>query len=201
MKRLIAAMLIGLAFAIATSDFSAFAEDYSDIQNNVLRLHILANSDSTEDQQLKLKVRNAVLTECSYIFEGKSSEKDSKAAAEENLRLIEATAQKVVIMNGYSYDVKCEVVNMKFDRRVYGEITMPEGMYDAVRITIGKAEGKNWWCVMYPPLCVPAAQEYPPESYFTDGEMDIMLYPQKYEVKFKCVELYEYCKNKLTEEQ
>ena len=201
MKRLTFAMLTGLIITLSLSfaRLSAFERNLDDLQNDVLRLHIIANSDSDKDQQLKLKVRDRVLKECSYIFEGAESIEEVTEKARENLDLIRDTARKEITENGFLYDVSCEVVKMDFDKKVYEEFTMPKGFYNALRIKIGKAEGKNWWCVMYPPLCVPAATDEDLSLYLSDEEIDIIKNPQKYEVKFKCVEIYEKIKEKLEE--
>lgn len=201
MKRLTFAMLTGLVITLSLSfaRLSAFEKNLDDLQNDVLRLHIIANSDSDADQQLKLKVRDRVLKECSYIFENTDTLEKAVEKARENLDLIRDTARKEIIENGFLYDVSCEVTQMDFDKKVYEEFTMPKGFYNALRIKIGKAEGKNWWCVMYPPLCVPAAADEDLSLYLSDDEIDIIKNPQKYEVKFKCVEIYEKIKEKLEE--
>ncbi|MGN0653997.1 MAG: stage II sporulation protein R [Oscillospiraceae bacterium] len=201
MKRLTFAMLTGLIITLSLSfaRLSAFERNLDDLQNDVLRLHIIANSDSDTDQQLKLKVRDRVLKECSYIFENTDTLEKAVEKARENLDLIRDTARKEIIENGFLYDVSCEVTQMDFDKKVYEEFTMPKGFYNALRIKIGKAEGKNWWCVMYPPLCVPAAADEDLSLYLSDEEIDIIKNPQKYEVKFKCVEIYEKIKEKLEE--
>ena len=201
MKRLAAAMIISLIFSICMIDYSDFTKTRNSLEEGVLRLHILANSDSEEDQQLKLKVRDAILEECPYLFVNADTPDEMMKTAEENSDRIKSVAERVISENGKNYDVKCEVVNMHFDTRVYDEITMPEGDYNAVRITIGEALGRNWWCVMYPPLCVPPASD-PTElsEYFSESEVDMLTKPVKYEAKFKCAELLEELSEMLTRE-
>lgn len=201
MKKFELAMLIGMVVAVFSAGFCGFAEEYVGITDTVFRLHILANSDSEEDQQLKLKVRDAVLEECSYIFENCSNAEESAEAAEKNIDFIKATAEKVIAENGKKYDVECEVTEMYFDKRVYDSITMPSGEYTALRVTIGEAEGKNWWCVMFPPLCIPVAtgeiEDY--DDVFTAEEIEMLNNPEKYECKFYILELIDKMKRHFSE--
>lgn len=201
MKKLAAAMLAALIFSIFTSEVGSFGNDLNEIRDDVLRLHIIANSDSEYDQNLKLMVRDAVLRECSDYFTGAESSEDMAQTALEKSDDICSVARDVLRRNGADYDVNCEIVNMYFDTKVYENVTMPSGNYDAVRITLGNASGRNWWCVMYPPLCIPAASEAPELSeYFSAEGENILTEPQKYEVKFKCVEVFEKLSQLLTEE-
>ena len=191
MKKIEVAMLIGMIVAVFSTGLCSFAENYEEITDTVFRLHILANSDSDEDQQLKLKVRDAVLKECSYLFENCSNAEESAKRAEDNMEMIKATAEKVIDENGKNYEVNCEVTEMYFDDRVYDSVTMPAGEYTALRITIGAAKGKNWWCVMFPPLCIPVAtdelEDY--EDVFTQEEIEMLNNPENYECKFYILEL------------
>ena len=125
----------------------------SDISNSVLRLHILANSNTDTDQQLKLAVRNRVLGETQDLFKSARSAKESARIAEENSALIQSIAEDEIKVQGFNYPVTVSVEKAAFPTRVYGEFALPSGKYTAVRIKIGEANGKNWWCVMYPPLC------------------------------------------------
>ena len=191
MKKFELAMLLGMIIAVFSAGFCSFAEDYGNITDTVFRLHILANSDSEADQSLKLKVRDAVLEECSYLFENCKNAEQSAAAAEENIDFIKATAEKVIAENNRNYQVECEVTKMYFTERVYNSVTMPAGEYSALRITIGEAQGKNWWCVMFPPLCVPVAsgeiEDY--SDVFSAEEMEMLNNPEKYEYRFYILEL------------
>lgn len=201
MKRIEFAILIGMVIAVFSAGFCGFAEGYEDITDTVFRLHILANSDSDDDQQLKLKVRDAVLEECSYLFEKCSNADESAKTAEKNMDMIKATAEKVIEENCKNYDVKCEVTEMHFDERIYDSLTMPAGEYKALRITIGEAKGKNWWCVMFPPLCIPVAagdiEDY--DDIFTDEEIEMLNNPENYECKFYILELIDKMKKHFDE--
>ena len=196
------AILIGMAVTIFCAGFCGFEENYNDITETVFRLHILANSDSEDDQQLKLKVRDAVLAETSYIFESKASAVESAEAAEKSLAEIKSVAERVIRENGYDYPVRCEVTDIDLDNRVYDTITMPAGHYKALRITIGEAKGKNWWCVMFPPLCLPAVTNIDEaladcDGVFTAEELDMLQNPENYECRFYILELIEKLKEKI----
>lgn len=154
-----------------------------DLRASVLRLHILAESDSEEDQRLKLMVRDGLLE--SDIFSGCETLDEAEKTAAENLPEIEEMAEAVLRENGCDSSVTAELADVKFDSRVYGDITMPAGEYRALRVKIGKAEGHNWWCVMYPPLCIPAAETVEEDtSVFSEDELDILCHPKKYRVRF-----------------
>lgn len=192
MKKIEKALLFGLTASILVGSFSAFASDCDTVRSNVLRLHILANSDSEEDQALKLKVRDRLLAETGELFEAASDLDNAEAQAKASLAQLRAIAEDEVQKQGYDYPVEVELCNMFFETRQYEDVTMPAGRYDAVRITIGAAEGKNWCCVLYPPMCIPAAQ---PKKELTDvlneGEMAVVTASPKYEIRFACVEIFE----------
>ena len=186
-------VIFGMLISILVC-FSGLATESEAISNQVLRLHILANSDSEEDQQLKLKVRDAILEE--YNFYQMSSLEEAERYVADNLEAITQTAQQVVCSEGYDYPVKAEIVNMFFDTRRYEDFTMPAGRYDALRITIGNAEGHNWWCVLYPPLCVPAAEpKQELEENLTEEQCEFVGDSPKYDVRFAFVEVWENLKN------
>lgn len=142
-----------------------FETECKEISNEVFRLHILANSDAEFDQELKLKVRDKVLEYTESLFENSHSKEEAENAVSDNLQEICNVALKEVRNNGYDYGVTAEITNMYFTTRYYDSYTLPSGMYDALRITIGSGEGHNWWCVLYPPLCfVDASSGILPES-------------------------------------
>lgn len=133
------------------------SETQKELAKEVFRFHVLANSDREEDQDLKLKVRDTVLQYMkASMYEGKTSEPtalDTKKWAEDHLEEIEEEALKVIEEEGYAYDVRAQVTECYFPDKRYGDITFPEGDYEALRIEIGDAKGQNWWCVLYPNLC------------------------------------------------
>ena len=182
-----------------TLSICGFSAKYDNIRENVLRLHVLANSDSEEDQALKLKVRDAVLEISEGIFSGCTNEKEAAVAAGENIDLIAEVAQNAVLANGYSYPVTVEVADTWFNNRVYDDFTLPAGTYEALRIVIGSGEGHNWWCVMFPAVCIPAAvQANNISDVLDETETDMVEQPQNYVARFKVVELFEKAKVKLS---
>lgn len=197
MKKIDITLLIGLVLTIIISSVNAFAKDLDDISQNVVRLHIIANSDSDEDQALKLKVRDEILKETSFIFNQGENKLGAEQLVIDNMDKIQKIAEKTISENGYDYAVKCELVYMKFNERTYDCITLPAGYYDALRITIGDAKGHNWWCVMYPQFCIaPSIDDKDLES-FNAQDVKIMKEPTKYKVRFKCLKWYKIIKNKI----
>lgn len=194
--RLMAALAIGLAFSIGVSSFSAFARDCEGIRGSVLRFHILANSDSAADQELKLAVRDRILELDSRLFEGAQTLSEAKQAAQRQLDLIQKTALDEIRSRGYDYEVSAELTNMYFSTREYEAFTLPAGYYDAVRITIGEGKGHNWWCVLYPPLCLPAAETGRElGDVLTDEELAVVEGKNEYQFRFALVELFEKIKD------
>lgn len=161
-------VLIACIFCIACSAFFSFGEECSFIRENTLRLHILANSDSPADQALKLKIRDAVLSCSGELFSGCDTRQKMIGAAQEQLPKIQQVAEQTALHNGYELPVTASVTDMFFETRRYDHVILPAGTYTAVRIELGAAAGKNWWCVLYPPLCVSAAQ-----TGFTEEEAQI----------------------------
>lgn len=156
LTRLDFAMAFGLILAISLTSFFSFAKSCELKENEVLRLHILANSNTNTDQELKYSLRDRLLNEFSADMSMAQNVEQAKNIAKNNLQKYEEISQNFIIEKGFSYDVKAEVVNMYFTTRNYQKYTLPAGNYDAVRIIIGSGEGKNWWCLMYPSLCLPA---------------------------------------------
>ena len=123
------------------------------LSQKVLRFHVLANSDSEEDQELKLKVRDGLGIYMNRLLEDVSSQEESVEIVEAHLGDIEQVARQVIREQGYDYPVKAEVEWTDFPDKTYGEYYMPAGKYEALRVVIGEGEGQNWWCVMYPNMC------------------------------------------------
>lgn len=169
-----------------------FEAQCSELSKDVFRLHILANSDSEADQSLKIKVRDKVLEFTEDLFNSASSKEEAESIISGNLQSISNVAYQTVIDNGYDYNVTAQITNMYFSTRYYEEYTLPSGMYDALRITIGEGEGHNWWCVMYPSICISSAQDKDSKAkeVFDENEYDIVRNEQ-YQYKFKIVEMFE----------
>lgn len=170
----------------------------TDIADSVFRLHVIANSNSDEDQNLKYIVRDKVIEYMSSISQNASSKEEVIKIAKANLDKIQAIASQTIRDNGYTYSVNVEVGNFSFPSKIYGDITLPPGYYDALRIKIGKAEGQNWWCVMFPPLCfvdvtsgvVPDESKEIMKENLSKEEFDLISKnSNEVKVKFKIVEV------------
>lgn len=153
-------MLLGTAMTILFGSFAVFAEQCEELPDRLFRLHILANSDSEEDQELKYELRDMLLSDMKDIFSGCTSAQDAAEAAKKALPRITAKAQEFVDQQGSDCLVTASVEKTFFTTRRYGSYVVPAGYYDALRIVIGEGEGHNWWCVMFPPLCLGAAEGY-----------------------------------------
>lgn len=125
----------------------------SDLCESVFRLHIIANSDSVEDQNLKYKVRDNVIAYMNTLCSNTSSKEEVISIANEHLEDFKKIAIDTIKANGFNYEPEVEINNVFFPTKTYGDLSLPEGYYDALRIKIGNASGQNWWCVMFPPLC------------------------------------------------
>lgn len=125
----------------------------SELSNAIFRLHVLANSNSNEDQKLKLKVRDALLLYMNNLCSSCNTKKEAMEIANKHKDEFQKIAENVIIENGYTYPVKININNFYFPTKSYGDISLPSGYYDALRVEIGNSEGKNWWCVMFPSLC------------------------------------------------
>lgn len=191
MKLIIKSACIAFVLTVIYS-MIPFRTECKEISDEVFRLHILANSDEDYDQQLKLKVRDKVLLYTESLFEKAKSKEEAENLILNNLQDICNTAQKEVTDNGYDYSVTAQITKMYFTTRTYESYTLPSGMYDALRITIGSGEGHNWWCVMYPSICISSekSQDEAAKETFNDNQYDIVK-NEKYEYKFKIVEIFE----------
>lgn len=137
--------------------------------NGIIRLHVIANSDSVEDQNLKLKVRDAVIEEVGKLNNSKSID-ESREWLESHLDDIEKTAEEVIRENGYNYGATAELGVRWIPEKTYGDMYFPAGNYEALNVTLGKGEGQNWWCVLFPPLCLITEDEKELEEMGIDSE-------------------------------
>ena len=194
-KKLIAveiAVFAAFILTVAVSSFFRLEKTCDNIKENVLRLHVIANSDSDEDQKLKLAVRDAVLSAGSPLFDGEVNTKNAAEIAKSETEYLEQAAQAVIDENGFDYGVKIEVGQSRFPTRVYEDVTLPAGEYTAVRVILGKGEGHNWWCVMFPPMCLSAAEgDASLSDVLSQDALELTRSGKKYEVKFKLIEWYE----------
>jgi stage II sporulation protein R len=157
MKKIICGFIcVSVAAIVFTNSYLIKGKDTSiqdSISNKLIRFHVIANSDNAEDQALKLKVRDKVLEYISPMLKGSKSIEESREIIKANDDSIKRIAQDIVKKNGYKYVVATELSKQKFPVKTYGNITLPQGEYEAYRILIGSGGGQNWWCVMFPPLC------------------------------------------------
>lgn len=165
-----------------------------DLRNNVLRLHILANSNSVADQNLKLAVRDAILETGCVEFENCTNLGDALIIAEKSMETFKKVAEKTVKEHGYDYNIEVMLDKTYFDTRVYDDFTLPAGFYNALVVKIGEAEGKNWWCVMFPAICVPAATDAELSDSVESDSAEVALNANRYQIGFKAVEIYQYFK-------
>lgn len=184
-KSVCCAVIIGCLLSM-----TGFCGACEDIEDKVFRLHIIANSDSDEDQNLKLLVRDEITSYTEELFADCKNKEESMEKARNNIESIKSKAEDIVRKNGYDYAVDAYVTNMSFDTRVYDDFTLPAGKYDALRIVLGEGKGHNWWCVLYPAVCVPSAEK-DIGSALNESETDIVTDSDKYIVKFKIVEIFE----------
>ena len=192
-KRILSALFIGLILTMTLTTYSS-ARQAQQVREDVLRLHVLANSDSEADQALKLKVRDGVLDKARALFAEAGDRDAAYAIAARNTAALQQAALQIIAEEGYDYPVVVTVGEQFFPTQAYeGGIRLPAGYYDAVRIEIGAAEGKNWWCVLYPPLCFSgsvAGNDEIMEDVLDANEMEFVssgARPQV-EVKFKLAE-------------
>ncbi|MBQ9986649.1 MAG: stage II sporulation protein R [Oscillospiraceae bacterium] len=186
------ALAIGLSFSLI---IGALALDtQQDISDKLIRLHVIANSDSDEDQRLKLLVRDEILQHISSLTENCRSIDEAKALISKNLDRLEAIATSVIKDNGFYYAAQAELSEAYFPTKVYDSFSLPAGNYEALRIKLGEASGENWWCVLFPPVCVSAAEA---EAEFesaglTEDEIKLLTSDEpEYQFKFKIVEIIE----------
>lgn len=177
-------------FISAISYVDAVSED---IEKSVFRLHVIANSDSKEDQNLKYIVRDGILDYINKLSANCSSKEEVILLANENKEELYNIAKKIIEENGYNYDVNISIGNFEFPTKTYGDISFPAGNYDALRVEIGEAKGQNWWCVMFPPLCfvdvtsgiVPDESKQTIKDNLSNEEYDLISDSNSPDIKFK----------------
>ncbi len=169
----------------------------NDIANSVFRLHVIANSDSNEDQNLKYIVRDKLLEYMNELCINCSTKEEAISIAQNNLNNFKELALQTIREEGFDYSVNVNIGNFEFPTKYYGDISLPAGYYDALKVEIGEAKGQNWWCVMFPPLCftdvtsgvVPEESKEDLENTLTDEEFSIVSDNSlDIQVKFKILE-------------
>lgn len=193
---------------LAISAFSYVNAISTNLADSVFRLHVIANSDSQEDQNLKYKVRDSLIEYMNTLVNPSYSKDDVIKIAKEHLNEFKNIAQNVIKENGFDYPVNVEIGNFAFSSKTYGDISFPSGFYDALKVEIGESKGQNWWCVMFPPLCfvdvtsgiVPEESKENLEDNLGTEEYDIISESNDntyVNIKFKIIEFFENMKIKL----
>ena len=149
----ISIIIVLLTIFIIVSAFSYASAVSNNISDSVFRLHVIANSDSTEDQTLKFIVRDNLINYMNSLTKDITSKEAAIQIAKDHEQDFYRIAKQTISEQGYDYDVKVEIGNSYFPTKNYGDISLPAGYYDALKVEIGSASGQNWWCVMFPPLC------------------------------------------------
>lgn len=201
-------LLFLLTIYILFSAYSYATSVSSGISDSVFRLHVIANSDSEEDQNLKYKVRDSLLDYMNSLCSSTTSKQEAIDIAQNHIDDFYKIAQEVVSENGYDYSINITIGKHDFPTKHYGDVSLPSGVYDALRVEIGSASGQNWWCVMFPPLCfvdvssgiVPDSSKETLQDNMSSEEYDLITdsdNSSELNVKFKIVELFENLKIKL----
>ena len=187
------ALLLGLCAAMLWGAWSMQRQDA--LAQKMIRLHVIANSDSDADQALKLEVRDRVLDFTTTVLQRSADMEDAQVRLREELTRIEDIAQREIAAQGYDYPVTAQLASTEFPLKEYDGFSLPAGEYMALRLVIGEGEGQNWWCVVYPPLCMTAASDVAQTGIACGMEQEDMSLMQEedegYQIKFRCMELWE----------
>lgn len=184
------ALVCGFVLA-ALCSFFPFAEACGQLPRDVVRLHVVANSNGAEDQAVKLLVRDAVLEEAARWYQGAGSMEEASSQLCTHLQSIAGAARQVLGEQGVGYSATAQMTEMYFPTRDYGDFRLPAGRYRTLRVTLGEGAGKNWWCVVFPSLCLPAATQEEALLTLPEGERQVVEGGQDVQVKLKAVELWE----------
>lgn len=194
-KKIFVFLPLLLIFTLLFGSLSYTNDASNDISTKVLRMHVLANSNSINDQRLKIAVKNNILKSTQELFTDCDNLEESIKIAQSNKELIKTSAQEVIKKYNKNYDVKVYVDNEFFDVREYKDFTLPSGNYNTVKVVIGEGKGKNWWCVMYPAVCISACSD-DFDKALTKEEKKLIT-SKKYIPKFKILEIINKIKNKI----
>lgn len=184
------ALVCGFVLA-ALCSFFPFAAACGQLPRDVVRLHVVANSNGAEDQAVKLLVRDAVLEEAARWYQGAGSMEEASSQLCTHLQSIAGAARQVLGEQGMGYSATAQMTEMYFPTRDYGDFRLPAGRYRTLRVTLGEGAGKNWWCVVFPSLCLPAATQEEALLTLPEGERQVVEGGRDVQVKLKAVELWE----------
>ncbi|MDR0889891.1 MAG: stage II sporulation protein R [Oscillospiraceae bacterium] len=189
-------IIVWVAF-VALAAFGLYALDamlmQKELAEKTVRLHVVANSDSQEDQEQKLRVRDAVLEEVGTLTATCKDAQEARTVIAENLEQLQSAAQEVLAAEGSSYSVRVSLGVERFDTRYYDTFTLPAGKYPALRVQIGAAQGQNWWCVVFPSLCTAATSDAVEQSAMVGGFDETQTQfitggEEEYSLRFKTLE-------------
>lgn len=187
------ALLLGLCAAMLWGAWSMQRQDA--LAQKMIRLHVIANSDSDADQALKLEVRDKVLDFTTTVLQRSTDMEDAQVRLRKELTRIETIARREIAAQGYDYPVTAQLASAEFPLKEYDGFSLPAGEYMALRLVIGEGEGRNWWCVVYPPLCTAAAADMPQtaiQAGLTDDDVSFITREDTgYVLRFRSVELWE----------
>lgn len=193
------ALLIGLAVFLVSGGLALRAREQ--LSERVVRLHVLANSDGEEDQALKLVVRDRVLARATELLTRAKNRTEAEALLRTALPELEELAVRELRAKGCGYPVRAELTDTEFPTRAYDGFTLPAGEYLALRVVIGRGEGRNWWCVVFPPLCTAASADVPAAALaagLTEEQVSLITEEDRgYVLKFKAVEWWEQVRRRL----
>ena len=184
------ALVCGFVLA-ALCSFFPFAAACGQLPRDVVRLHVVANSNGAGDQAVKLLVRDAVLEEAARWYQGAGSMEEASSQLCTHLQSIAGAARQVLGEQGMGYSATAQMTEMYFPTRDYGDFRLPAGRYRTLRVTLGEGAGKNWWCVVFPSLCLPAATQEEALLTLPEGERQVVEGGRDVQVKLKAVELWE----------
>ena len=205
MKKIFLALTIGFFCTVIIS--SGFEKTQTALAGSVLRLHVIANSDSSDDQALKLKVRDCIIEKTEHLFDSNGNIDAARETVWENLDVIKECAEEEIRKNGFDYDVNVSLGMSDFPTKEYGSLVLPAGTYEALKVEIGSAKGKNWWCVLFPPLCfvdetcvTVDSESFDRIEESLDGEASEFVKKEKSDsvkIKFKAYEIWQNGKQKI----
>lgn len=194
------ALIVGVIAALVWSVGAVRTQQ--EISDKVVRLHVVANSDSKEDQALKFRVRDAILGRITALVRTSQDRSEAEGLIRGQLLELEALAAREISAAGYDYSVNAQLTEMDFPTREYESFTLPAGNYLALKVIIGEGKGQNWWCVVFPPLCTAAASEVPASALaagFSQNEVNLITEENGgYLLKFKTLEWLQALKDNLT---
>ncbi len=193
-KALSLSIMFGLVTAVFLS-IASFDTACEDLRDNILRLHIIANSNSAIDQELKLEIRDGILNKSEELLCGADCYDAAIINAKSSLEKVEEIANDIIKEKGFDYTAAARIGDSYFETREYEDFTLPAGVYKSLIIDLGKSEGQNWWCVIFPEICLPAASDASLTDSVSEKSASIATHNERYIMKFKAVEIYENIKN------